>query len=125
MIRFGSIPAALAYVRGDRLGVDSPTKSFGTTALRETRAVSFRLTNWTSRPIVILGAHATCSCAVASGLPATHAPRGEHTLEIKATPSKTGNYTEIIRCFTDDARQSEIQLKVTGQTVDGPEPPRS
>src|SRR4051812_7290650 len=69
LVWFGSITSASAYLAGHRLIPDTFSKSFGTVRQGQEVAVTFSLTNMTSRTITILGTRSSCSCMIVNDLP--------------------------------------------------------
>jgi len=100
--RFGSVPSAIAYVRGDRLIPDSYSKSFGAVDKAQRPQVEFSLSNWTSQRIRILGGDVSCSCLVTTDLPLVIPAGGRATLRATArSKSKSGPYAERLRLMTE------------------------
>lgn len=114
--RFGSVPSALAYLRGELLIPDAYAKSFGTASKDDLPSIEFLLTNYATRPITILGAHHSCTCVSASDLPMVVQPHGKAILRLRARRkwSKLGYYSERVRLFADYG-DLPVVLHVTGK----------
>lgn len=112
--RFGSLSSAIADLRGARLIPDAYTKSFGTAGKDDRRSVRFRLTNYSERPIVLVGSDASCTCLVTSDLPAVIPPGRSIEFRVRARfKSRLGPYTERLRVLTDSG-ESNLVLGVRG-----------
>jgi hypothetical protein len=66
---FGSVPAAVAYFRGERISIEPSVADVGAGAQGESKDVAVTLTNWTDQPIQVFGGTANCSCTVLGDLP--------------------------------------------------------
>ncbi|MBX6314539.1 MAG: DUF1573 domain-containing protein [Isosphaeraceae bacterium] len=117
-LRFGSITAALAYVRGDRLIADRYTPSFGRLEPGQSRDLVLHVTNLAARPITILGARTSCTCAAADGLPVTIQPGVKQPLKIRVWGKpKSGAVVEKLHFYTDDPAQPELIIQVVGKVI--------
>jgi hypothetical protein len=120
--RFGSIHAALSYMAGQGLVVNSASRSFGTLDVGRKRTVVFTLSNTTDRPITVIGSRSTCTCMVAGSIPLTIPPAGKIPLEVTVRAGeKTGDIAETLHLFTDYAQTPLVRLQITGRVC---EPPR-
>jgi hypothetical protein len=119
---FGSIGSALAYLGGDRLIVDAGSKSFGTLERGQVAAVIFQFTNMSKRPITVLGASSSCTCASVEDLPGTIAPAGGRQVKVVIRTNKTGHVSEKLRVYVDCPGQSAIDIVVFGYVVDTDHP---
>ena len=111
---FGSVASAVAYLRGNRLIPDEFAKNIGSATEAGHPSVTFCLTNWTQQPIKVLGAQTSCTCLMASDLPAVVPPQGQFTLRLSArAKSGLGPYSTQVRLFTDHGA-SDLVLNVGG-----------
>jgi len=124
-MRCGSIERAVSYyLMGRTLILDSAEKSFGTTAPGARRMVTFKLTNWGSEPIRVLGCQSSCSCLIRDDLPFT-IPGGETrdfnvavtVPEGAVSPGSTRLHYEMT-LFTNIPDQSRLLLRLNGQAHD-------
>jgi hypothetical protein len=121
----GSIERAVDYyLRGRTLILDSHEKSFGTTAPGARSKVSFRLTNWDSEPIRILGCQSSCTCLIRDDLPFA-IPAGEtRDFSVAVTVPEGAVPLGLIRLhyemtlFTNIPNQSRILLRLEGEVDD-------
>jgi hypothetical protein len=112
--RFGSLPSAVGYLRGERLIPDAYTKSFGRVSKSNEPIVDFSLNNFTSEPVRILGGNSSCTCLLATDLPVDVPPGGRATLRVRArSKSRSGTYSERLRLVTD-LGESNVSLIVRG-----------
>ena len=123
LVRFGTIGSALAYLGGDRLLVDSRSKSFGAVELGKRASVDFRFANKARTKIRLLGATSSCTCALPEGLPVT-VPAGAACLvkvPVRAK-GKAGHVTEKIRFYVDCPQQPVVDVTVSGDVLDAHNP---
>ena len=112
--QFGSVSAALAYLRGDGLIPDVYTRSFGIVDKNERPTIEFSLTNYTEQPIKVVGSNSSCTCLVTSDLPMVVPPHARSTLRVAArSRSRPGPYSERIHLLTETG-VSELVLIVRG-----------
>ena len=118
-VRLGSLRAGFAYLAGTRMILDHQERSFGEVAGGEERTVSFRLTNFSQRPVRVLGAKTECTCMVADELPLTIGISETATLKVTVRKgSKTGELRETIRFYTDHPGRSEIAVRLFGRILE-------
>lgn len=117
--QFGSLPAALAHIRGERLSVLPAPVDVGVGHPGEVRALTVELRNWTDQPIQVIGGDGGCFCAVAVSLPVT-VPPGEAinvTLHVEFPPVE-GSIVRRAFFFTDDARQPVVPFRLSGRCAE-------
>lgn len=73
-VRFGSLPGALAYARGERLFMEPRVRALGALPSDSEHSTSFALTNWTGRSVQLVGSTSSCSCAMVDELPSRLEP---------------------------------------------------
>ena len=115
MMWFGSLASALAYLAGERLIVDTRSKSFGTIEMGKGATLTFHVTNYSGRPITILGSESSCSCVVTSDLPKRILPgeRGDLRIDFR-NRSLSGWISERATFFTDNPSQTRLILSIRG-----------
>lgn len=107
---FGSVPAALAYFRGERVSLEPRVLDLGEGAGGETREVTVTLTNWTDQPIQLFGGTADCSCTVLQDLPVTIPAREFREVAIQVRLSgKPGIFTRKAAFLIN------LEFRLTGQ----------
>lgn len=113
---YGSVPLAIAALRGQSIGVDEHIKSFGEAAANQSTQVRFVLTNLKNRRVNVIGATYACSCTISeTKIPFDIAPmsRKEVLISIRP-PSRTPLVDQRILLYTDQPNQPEVVLRVTG-----------
>ena len=106
---------AFAYLRGDRLVLDSRSKSFGRLAIGESRTIPFFLWNTSDKPLWIIGSKPSCGCTKMDRLPLEIPSKTEGCLSVVVTPNRVNDrMEETIRLITDD--YGEVTLTVRGST---------
>ena len=109
--RFGSMSAALAYLRGERLLVDESSKTIDDVRSGSEIVVRYGFTNWAAHPVKLLGMSSSCSCTVVEDLPMTLAASETKAVSVKIKVDEgRPDFTGSIRVFTDDPRSPEIIL---------------
>ena len=119
---FGSIRRALDYASGERLLVDSKTKSFGTVEVGARPTIRFRLTNMSDRTINLIGSVSTCSCVVAANLPASVASGRDFEFEVSVkTSAQSKDVAQMVTLQTDQIGDPSIRFRIVGH-VNEPAP---
>lgn len=108
--RFGSVSAALAYLRGERLLVAKPTKSVSAIA-GDRIALQYLLTNWTDHPISLIGAASSCTCTALESMPITLSAFESRLVSANVTiePGKP-DFSGSIHLFTEGLQSREVVL---------------
>jgi hypothetical protein len=115
---FGSIGAALARFRGERLSIHPRLVDAGAALTGEGREVHIELTNWTEQPINLIGGTSDCACTVLGDLPVT-IPAGETvTVAVNLRFSgRPGMFTRKAAFLIDDQGFRAISFSITGRTL--------
>jgi hypothetical protein len=113
---FGSIPSAVSYLRGARLIPLRYSVQAGSVAQGEDRMLEFKLRNWSSKPVMILGAKSSCTCVSLGDFPIRVLPGGTNNLAVRLRTKnkKPGPIYERVRVYTDEKRSDALVLAVTG-----------
>jgi hypothetical protein len=112
---FGSTSAALAFLDGERLLLDSQSKSFGTVDPGTEQIITYTLMNRTGHSVTLIGSRTSCGCTVAADLPLTIPDSSAHKVRISVNTTRlAGKFSASVRLFADDPKHSEIELKVQG-----------
>jgi len=115
---FGSVPAAIAHFRGERVSIEPRLLDVGTGIRGESRAVSVTLTNWTEEPIQLFGGTADCSCTVLHDLPVTLPAKESRTVSVQVSLSgPPGIFTRKAAFLINDGGIKRIDFRMTGQIV--------
>ncbi|MBI2804587.1 MAG: DUF1573 domain-containing protein [Planctomycetes bacterium] len=115
---FGSVGAALAHFRGERLSIHPRLVDVGAAPAGDTREVRIELTNWTEQPINLIGGTSDCACTVLGDLPVT-IPAGETvTVAVNLRFSgRPGMFTRKAAFLIDDQGFRAISFSITGRTL--------
>jgi hypothetical protein len=97
--RYGSIGAAVASFRNERLSVYPATVDVGVGAPGETREATVELTNRTDEPIRLIGGTADCSCTVLGDIPVTRASAHSWVIWTDWRDRRPRNISLIVRPF--------------------------
>ena len=115
---FGSVPAAVAYFRGERVSVLPRLVDVGEGFLGERRSVNVELANWTDKPIRVIGGTADCSCSVLADLPMTIPPKQVRAVSIDFYfRGKPGLFTRQTAISVDDEGLSRLDFGIVGRIV--------
>lgn len=71
---FGSLSNAVAYLNGDKVGIDTRVFDLGTVETNKRLQVEFKLVNLQDEPLELVGANAECSCILPPEMPITLTP---------------------------------------------------
>ena len=117
ILSFGSVSAGLAKLRGDALDVKRYL-DFGESEPGETRETRTEITNYSSKPIRLIGGTSDCSCITTTDMPLTIEPGSTLSFQIKfKVPgnSTVGRLTRTAEIWTDcdQHRTIKITLGVT------------
>jgi hypothetical protein len=115
-LAFGSIDAALARLRGERISVYPRLVDVGSGQPAQTMKTSVEVSNWTDRTVTILGGTADCSCITTEDLPLTVAP-GEtrHVPVLVRLPSSPGFFNRKALLWTDCAQARKLFVSLSGK----------
>ena len=90
---YGSIDAAIASLRRERLSVHPSIVDMGEGAPGETRNANVELTNRTDQSIQVFGGTADCSCTVLANLPVTIPPGETRSVKVAVRlPNAAGTF---------------------------------
>jgi hypothetical protein len=117
---FGSVEAALAYLRGERISVQPALVDVGPGATGDLRETTVELVNRTDHAVRVIGGTRDCSCTVADDLPLTIPAKEWRTIRVKAAvPRGAGSFTREVRLLADDNGLRVVTFRMTGR-VTGP-----
>jgi len=113
---FGSLAAALAHLRGDRLSVEPRLVDVGQGFMNERKVAMLRLRNWTGAAIRVIGGTSDCSCIATDDLPLSVPADGERAVTVRLLlKGPPGQFTRTVVLFTDDERFRRIAFRLTGR----------
>jgi hypothetical protein len=111
---YGSPQAALARLRGETLTVSPNYIDFGSGSPGQELDVAVDVSNWSDRPVRLIGGTSDCSCVTNASLPLRLAA-GESrpvTIRLQVPKARTGAMTRTAEIWTDDDRQRTIRLQL-------------
>ncbi len=115
---FGSMPAALAYLRGERVSIDPRLVDVGEGPRGEARDVTVTLMNWTDRPVQLFGGTADCSCTVLHDLPVTIPAKESRSVSVQVRLSGSpGVFTRKVAFLVNDEGFKRIDFRMTGRII--------
>jgi hypothetical protein len=115
---FGSLPAALAYFRGDRVSVQPRQIQVGEGVVGERHTVTVELTNWTDKPVLLFGGTSDCKCTAVNDLPVTIPARDTRTVSVELSFSgKPGIFTRKAAFLVDDEGYRRVGFSLTGRIL--------
>lgn len=119
-VNFDSPHDALLYLRGVRVVLGPEVVSIGTAPAGETRQVTFRIRNLSSKSVTIIGATQTCTCVTADDLPITLPPRTGHDLRVaihvEGKPSE--RIAQDVSYFTNSPGHRALTVGIRGQVAE-------
>jgi hypothetical protein len=121
MVRFGSARKALAFVGGQRLYIESPSKIAREIPPGRTIVYKYKIFNLSEQVINIIASQSSCSCTMVGNIPQKLEPRQESTIEVQIeVPSWYGrSFQGNVDILTDDARRKTYRLSYSGSTLAG------
>ena len=118
---FGSIPAALAALRNERLSLEPALIDMGEGIPGETREAAVTLTNRTDSPIRLIGGTADCFLHSTRRFAGCHSawrePLHYHS---HAFAALAGTFTRRAELSIDDQGFRKVAFRVTGRIHDPP-----
>lgn len=114
---FGSVPAAIAHFRGERVSLPRLVQvEDGFPG--EQRTVSVEVANWTDEPIRLIGGTADCTCTVLGDLPVAIPAKESRSVSVEINLSKRpGIYTRNAGFLVDDQGLKQIGFAMTGRIL--------
>ena len=113
-LAFGSLPNALAKIRGESLGAPQYL-DFGTTPPGHLLEQAITITNYTNDPVRLIGGTSDCSCITTSTMPITISPGESQSVTIKlkvVVTTGSGQLTRTAEIWTDCDRQRTLRLRL-------------
>jgi hypothetical protein len=113
---FGSVRAAVAHFRGDRVAVQPAMIDVGKGESGESREVDVEVSNWTDSPVRLIGGTADCSCTVLNDLPVTIPAKETRPVKVRLRMSGTpGRFTRSAGFLVDDEGLKRLNFRLTGR----------
>ncbi len=113
---FGSIDAALAHIRGERVSVRPNIVDLGRGAPGQSVETTVELVNRTDRPVRIIGGTSDCSCVTTKDLPVSLGPGESRPVSIRVgLPTTLGLFNRQALFWTDDDQARTIVFPLTGR----------
>jgi hypothetical protein len=115
---FGSVPAAVAHFRGERVTaqrfVEVEPGSPG-----DSRRATVTITNWTDKPIRLIGGTSDCACTVLEDLPITIPEGGRRDVSVSiALTGKPGIYTRKAGFLIEDEGLRQLTFVLSGRILE-------
>ncbi|HEY8505848.1 MAG TPA: MauE/DoxX family redox-associated membrane protein [Gemmataceae bacterium] len=119
---FGSLDAALARVRGERISVRPGFVDVGRGVPGQSVEAVVELVNRTDRPVRVIGGTSDCSCVTTYDLPVTLEPGEPRPVSIHVRlPGTPGLFNRQAFFWTDDDQARTIVFPLTGR-IEPPAP---
>ncbi len=110
---YGSPGAALARLRGDALTLTPDYLDFGTLPAGESRDAALTVSNWSDRPVRLVGGTSDCTCTTLADLPVTIVPGGRAAVTVRlAAPPSEGQLTRTVMLRTDHPDQPHVRARL-------------
>src|SRR5262249_6177654 len=116
-VGFGSVPAAIAYFRGERVSAQRLVE-VEDGCVGESHRVCIAIANWTDKPIRLIGGSSDCSCTILEDLPVVIP-----ALETRAVPveialsGRPGLYTRKVGFYVEDEGLQVVSVLLTGRIL--------
>ena len=109
--RFGSLPRAFAYVRGERFIIEPVVRSLGEVRGDAELSLTYTVTNLTDRRVKVLGAKPSCLCTIVSDLPPDLPSCRQQSIRVAVhTPEASGRFSGNVTIYTDDIVTRELRF---------------
>jgi hypothetical protein len=113
---FDSLPAAIAYLRGDRISLSPRLLDVGTGVAGDHKTVDVEVTNWTDKPIRLFGGTSDCSCTVLDDLPVTVPAKGHRVVSVHVLlKGRPGTFTRKGAFLVDDEGFQVVGFVISGR----------
>lgn len=111
---YGSAAAALAGLQGQAAHLEFAALDFGEGNKGDRQSKTVAVTNLTSRPVLITGGKADCSCTALADLPLTVPPHESRplTISLRFVGSTPGRQVHEVTYTTDDPATPTLRLWV-------------
>ncbi|HKB02316.1 MAG TPA: MauE/DoxX family redox-associated membrane protein [Gemmataceae bacterium] len=120
IVVFGSLDAAMAKLRGERVSIIPEAVDLGDGKSGEPREFSVVLVNRTDQTIRIIGTNLGCSCSLTRRLPIDLPPNEPTTIGLRVQfPNGAGNYGRRVLLLTNNDLQPFVVIQFTGKVRDG------
>ena len=115
-VAYGSVDAALAHLRNERISVNPSLIDMGEDVPGETREAAVELTNHTDQPIRLIGGTSDCSCTVLADLPVTIPPGEARSITVTVKlPNSKGAFNRKAALRIDDQGFNTVGFRLTGR----------
>jgi len=104
---------ALAYLRGERLIIDPSVASLQVARMGEERSISFRVLNFTGRPVNLVGGTSNCVCVTIKDLPLEVPVGGSQSFAVTVRVGDKA-LNESASLITDFPAKPRLFFRVTG-----------
>jgi hypothetical protein len=115
---FGSVPAAIAHFRGERVTVRPRLVDVGAGVSGQQRTVTVEVTNWTAKPVRLIGGTSDCSCTVLDDLPVAIPPQETRAVSVHVSLSgRPGQFTRLAGFVVEDQGHQRVNFRLTGRIL--------
>lgn len=117
-VSFGSIRSALEFARGQRLVLETRSRSIGNVKPGSQLEITFNIANRGPQPVRIVGCGMACIGRAINDLPMLVEPRGTRPFAIRLVMHRRpGAFEMPVILYTNDPAEPELTLTISG-TVD-------
>jgi hypothetical protein len=117
-LTFGSVPAATAHFRGERVSISPRLADLGSALPGQSHSVIIDVWNWTGDPIRLIGGTADCSCTVLQDLPVEIPAGAARSVIVNVMMSgKPGIFTRRAGFVIDDHGMKRVDFRLTGRIL--------
>jgi len=121
-VMFENPAKALAALRGESITVMPAVSDAGEALSGTERVFDIQLTNWTDRPVRIVGGTSDCTCIATASLPITLGPNENRSIKVLVNfRGGNGSFQHRFQLLTDDDTQRVVIARFVGRVRDVPE----
>lgn len=115
VMAFGTLDRATAFLANKTYSIAPGNINLGVSSQGDIREADVHISNWSARPLRVVGGTSTCSCLTTSDLPCTIEPGETATLRIKIRfPDSEGRSQHLAKFILDADGWQEVPFQVAG-----------
>jgi hypothetical protein len=117
---FGSIPAATAYFRGERITIWPLIVHLDPGKKDDVQNVTIEVYNWTASPVRLIGGSFDCACSVVEDLPVEIPAQESRAVRISVQlAANPGGFVRRADFLVDDHGLKRVNFTLTGRILAG------
>jgi hypothetical protein len=116
---YGSPGSALAHLHGELISVNPEVGDIGASKRGEFADLTLNLTNYSDRPIRIVGGTSNCACVSTDDLPTKINPQQSSAISVRVKFSGSpGQFRRTFVLYTDEEQLKVMPFTATGRVIE-------